>query len=176
MLTALITIATIASGVIPIGGVVLYALGVLHPLKTEATWNQVAWKPDPSQPDEFAAVFVQLNLKNRTKSTQTLNDLGLIKDPGWPRRMRGRFKDGVTVVPFTEWQGNDPQNRLSLDAGDTRPISATLKGRVIPTSADAAAVAAILNDTTLPFGDDTQLWIHMSNRNFYAKLVRLPGA
>jgi hypothetical protein len=171
----LLAIAKIVGGIIPVGGAVLYGLGVLHPLKTKATWNRTRWKPDDAKSEEFAALVVRIRLKNRKKSAQTLNNLALIDDPGWPRRLRGARSE-VQIVPFTEWHGDDPENPLELQGGDARTVAAVLKGNII-SGGDAASIAKALAAVALPF-ERTRLLIQMSDRNFYAKLVHdsIPAA
>lgn len=170
MLTTLVAIAGIASGVIPIGGIVLYGLGVLHPLSTKATWSRRRCRPDEKKSDEFAALVVRIQLKNRKKSAQTLNNLALIEDPGWPRRIRAN-RNEPDIVQFNEWQGDDPGNALELQGGDTRTVSAVRYGDSIAGLTDAAAIAKALAAIALPFGDRTRLLIQMSDRSFFAKLV-----
>jgi hypothetical protein len=73
--------------VVVVIGILAYATGAVRPLKAKARWMATA------HATEGQVVVVNAPLKSRTRNPMTVFDVGLAKDPGWPRQLRAHFHD-----------------------------------------------------------------------------------
>ena len=82
-------------------------------------------------------MVVNAPLKSRTRNPMTVFDVGLAKDPGWPRQLRAHFHD----VDLTRFHSSSVNNGGSAIAGHgTLEFKAELPG------------------TSIPYGVGTRLW------------------
>jgi hypothetical protein len=123
-------------------GVTLYLAGVGRPLKANAKWRATTHE------ELGQVVFVEATLKSRTRNSQVVVDSALVQDPGWPRRLRGRFR----TLDLTRFHSSSvPATGLAIDGHQTVELKADLAG------------------TSLPYGK-TRLWIRAGKRSYYFKL------
>ena len=73
--------------VVVVFGILAYATGAVRPLKAKARWMATA------HATEGQVVVVNAPLKSRIRNPMTVFDVGLAKDPGWPRQLRAHFHD-----------------------------------------------------------------------------------
>lgn len=146
--------STIGAFVVMVIGGLLYWIGVIRPLKASAEWWSTTHR------DGEKVVVVRAILKSRTRDTQMVLDAALVKDPGWPRRLRARLHP-PDLTPFYVPSPVPEDYSPSVPTGGL-----TVAGR--------AAVGFIdeLRGTALPYDGETRLWIQVGRRKFYFKLKK----
>jgi len=88
-------LSTIGAFAVVIIGGLFYWFGVRYPMTATTEWWATKHK------DLGQVVVVKAMLTSRTRDTKTICDVALVKDPGWPRRLRGRFH-APELTPFYE--------------------------------------------------------------------------
>jgi len=98
--------------------------------------------------DAKSDIMVWATLKSRTRNPQTVSEVLLAKDPGWPRRLRARCK---TPVGGSFRSSSVPAGGSTIDGHGTLEFRADFLGESLPYA-------------------KTRLWARVGTSNFYFRL------
>lgn len=133
--------------VVVIGGLA-YWFGVIRPMKADAEWWATNHKP------LGPVVVVVAILTSRTRNDKKVLNAALVKDPGWPRRLRAHFH----APAATRFYVPEP-------VPDDYCPSVPVGGLAVP-GKQAVEFKDVLLGETLPYGKKTRLRIQVGKRKF----------
>lgn len=147
--------AFVLAFVLAVGGGLAYGFGVIRPMTADAEWWAANHKP------LGPVVVVVAMLKSRTRNDKAVLNAALVKDPGWPRRLRARFHPPAATRFYV------PPSPVPDDYSPSVPVG----GLAVPGKQEVEFKDLLLGPA-LPYGKKTRLRIQVGKRKFYFKLKK----